>query len=333
MRKHFWIVYLLIALFLLVGCSAAATPSPSTRELSNQPSGAIIPGLPQAAPALKSAAGNSGTADSTTSSNSTNAPDRIVIKNAELKLVVKDPGASMDYITNLASKMGGYVVSSNLYKTTTSQGIEVPEATITIRVKAEQLNEAMTAIKGQVGNAQTDILIENVTGQDVTKEFTDLQSRLTNLQKTEAQLQEILASATKTEDVLAIYNQLTQIREQIEVIQGQINYYKESAALSSINITLVAKESVQPLQIGGWQPVGVARNALQTLVNTMQFLGTAVIWIAIFILPTLVIITIIIYICFLVLRLVWRGMRRLTRGNRPPPKPVVPPAAQPPEKS
>jgi hypothetical protein len=332
MKKHFWIGYLLIALFLLAACSAAATPAPSARELSsNQASGALPPGILQAAPAVKSVAGNSA-ADSTASSNAANAPDRIVIKNAELKLVVKDPGASMDYITNLASKMGGYVVSSNLFKTTTSQGIEVPEATITIRVKAEQLNDALTAIKGQVGNKQTDILIENVTGQDVTKEYTDLTSRLTNLKKTEAQLQEILGSATKTEDVLAIYNQLTQIREQIEVIQGQINYYKESAALSAINITLVAQESVQPLQIGGWQPVGVARNALQTLVNTMQFLGNAVIWIAIFVLPTLVIITIILYLCYLVLRLVWRGLRRLTRGNRPP-KPVIPPATQPPAQS
>ena len=340
MKKYLGISCFLMIMLLLAGCSAAATPSPSMEQFSNKSTGALppqapalaVPGSGTTGSGSTSAVGPGVVADSTASTTAATATDRIVIKNADLKLVVKDPAASMDFITNLATKMGGYVVSSNLYKTTTDKGIEVPEATITIRVTAGQLNDALTAIKGQVGNAQTDILSENVTGQDVTKEYTDLTSRVTNLQKAEAQLQEIMASATKTEDVLAVYNQLTQIREQIEVIKGQINYYKESAALSAINVTLVGKESVQPLQIGGWQPVGVARNAVQALINTMQFLGNAVIWFIIFVLPTLIVIGLIFFIAFLVLRVVWRGLRRLSRGKRQPPAVTPPsqPSGQPP---
>ena len=346
MKKYTGIVLILALLIALSACGAAANPSSPTNRLASQ-GGSGVMGVPSASgvtsfPAAQAPLDSQSKSQIVTGSESPASPaastaaqstDRIVIKNADLKLVVKDPAATMDFITNLAAKLNGYVVSSNLYKTTTNQGIEVPQATITIRVPADQLNGALTTIKGQVGDPQTDILSEDVNGQDVTKQYTDLQSQLTNLQKAETQLQEIMGSATKTEDVLAVYNQLVQIRQQIEVIQGQINYYKESAALSAINVTLVAQASVQPLQIGGWQPMGVARDAVQSLIKTMQFLGSAVIWIVLFLLPTLIVIGLILFIIFLVLRFFWRLARRASRGKRQPPQPLAPapPAEQTPK--
>ncbi len=325
MKKHFWIGLILAAALLLPACAAARTPAPSRSEanFSTGQGGAPVPpggasSAPIAAPALDAngpATVKSSLPDVTASGAA--ATDRIVINNADIKIVVKDPAASMDFITNLASKMNGWVVSSNLYKTTTDKGIEVPEATITIRVDSKQLDNAIQQIKVQVSNPQTDVLSETVTGQDVTKEYTDLNSRLTNLQKAEAQLQEIMASASKTEDVLAVYNQLTQIREQIEVIQGQINYYKESAAYSAISVTLTAQASVQPLQIGGWQPVGVARNALQSLISALQFLGSAAIWILLFLVPIAIVI-------FIPLWILWKLLRRFTRRKATPSAPVTP---------
>lgn len=337
MKKYFWIGLILVATLLLPACSASATPSLSHSEanfsttsqgIAPVPAGSGAGGgavsAPIAAPVLgvNSPASNTGSLPDMTASG-TAASDRIVINNADLKIVVKDPAASMDFITNLASKMNGWVVSSNLYKTTTDQGIQVPEATITIRVDAQQLDNAIKQIKAQVSNPQTDVLSETVTGQDVTKEYTDLNSRLTNLQKAEAQLQEIMASASKTEDVLTVYNQLTQIREQIEVIQGQINYYKESAAYSAISVTLTAQASVQPLQIGGWQPAGVARNALQSLISALQFLGSAAIWILLFLAPIAIVI-------FIPLWILWKLLRRFTRRKAVRPAAVVPtPPTQP----
>ena len=46
----------------------------------------------------------------------TSAQERLVIKNADLAIVVKDPRARMQQITDLAVEIGGYVVSSNLYQ-------------------------------------------------------------------------------------------------------------------------------------------------------------------------------------------------------------------------
>ncbi|MEN6481931.1 MAG: DUF4349 domain-containing protein, partial [Anaerolineaceae bacterium] len=145
------------------------------------------------------------------------APDRIVIRNADLSIVVDDPTVALDAIVRMAERMGGFVVNSNLYKTNTSSGNEVPEAYITIRVPAESLNAALAEIKNQTSDPSKDVLSENVSGQDVTKEYTDLNSRLKNLEDAETQLRRIMEEATKTEDVLNVFNQLTYYREQIEV--------------------------------------------------------------------------------------------------------------------
>ena len=233
--------------------------------------------------------------------------ERVVIKNASISIVVDDPAIAMDQITRMSESMGGFVVHSNLYKTYVENGIEVPAADITVRVPAEQLTAALDQIKSLVSNQETDIQNETVSGEDVTKDYTDLKSRLRNLEDAEAQLREIMASATKTEDVLSVFNRLTQVREEIEVLQGQINYYEESARLSSISVRVISKEAIKPLTIGGWEPVGVARDALQALINGLQFLADALIWILLFFAPILLIIFLPI---FFIVRMVIRYRRK-----------------------
>jgi len=230
--------------------------------------------------------------------------ERLVIKNASLTIVVDDPAASMDAIGRMAEEMGGFIVNAQLFQTRLESGAEVPQASITVRVPAERLNEALDRIHAE---SDRDPLDENITSQDVTSDYTDLQSRLRNLEATEAQLTEIMGSATKTEDVLAVYNRLVEVREQIEVIKGQIQYFERSAELSAISVELVANEAVQPLTIGGWQPVGVAKSAIQALINTLKFLADAAIMIVLYVLPTLIVILV---VFILPLSFAWRSWRR-----------------------
>jgi len=246
------------------------------------------------------------------------AAERIVIKDGNLDLVVVDPAASMERISALAEELGGFVVKANLYQERLQSGADVPRATITIRVLAEHMDEAMQRIRKESDRLP---LSETVNSQDVTRDYTDLQSRLRNLERTEAQLQEIMASATKTEDVLSVYNQLVSVREQIEVIKGQIKYYEESAALSAITVNLIANEAVKPLSIGGWQPGGVIKQAIQALINAVMYIFYAAIWVILFVLPVLLLIF---AIFILPIWLLVRFLRR-RRKNRPqPPAPAEP---------
>ena len=207
--------------------------------------------------------------------------ERLVIKNAELAIITIDPAQSMDEIGKMAESMEGFVVSSNLYQRTLNNGAKVPQANITIRVPVERLDEALEQIKA----AAVEVESENTSGQDVTQEYTDLQSQLRNLEAAEAQLTEIMEEATRTEDVLAIYNELVNKREQIEVIKGRIQYYEQAAALSKIDVNITADEAVQPIQVGGWQPSGVAKDAIEALIEALQFLANVGIWFILCVLP------------------------------------------------
>lgn len=244
--------------------------------------------------------------------------ERVVIRNVNLSLVVEDPAQSMEAISNLAEEMGGFVVNAQLYQSELESGVKVPRASITIRVPAERMKEALTTIKAE---SDRDPLSENVESQDVTREYTDLQSRLRNLEEAEAQLRDIMDEAFRTEDVLNVYNQLVQVREQIEVIKGQIQYYEQAAALSAITVELIPNEAAQPLTIGGWQPVGVAKSAIQALINTLKGLANFIIWLVIFVLPVVLVLFL---IFFLPLRWIFRKLRR-GRGERK--TPPTPPAA------
>jgi len=296
------VVLFLIALMFLVGCQSNQAASELVREESTVLGGS--------APA----------ADQSQKSDGFNAQEglgevpqqeRLVIKDGSLSIVVDDPVHSLEAISSMAEDLGGYVVRSNLSQVRTENGLEVPQANLTIRVPAERMDEALGLIKSGAGR----VLSEQVTGQDVTQEYTDLGSRLRNLENAEKELTRIMEAAEDTEDVLNVYNRLVDVQEQIEVIKGQMQYFERSAAMSSISITIQADEAVQPLQIGGWQPAGVAKRALQALINTMTFFGDAAIWIALYLLPVLLVLMIPVVVAWRVLRGILRR-RKARKANQ-----------------
>lgn len=267
LRKLFF-VWMLAAL-TLAACAPAATPAaPMAREAF----------ATEALPDEMQVGGFGGAAESPSAA----ASDRLVIKNANLTLIVKDTQESLQAITAMATGLGGFVVSSNTYQTRTDvQGNKVLQGTISFRVPAERFDEALA----QLRRMAVEVDSENITGEDVTAQYTDLESRLRNLEAAEAQLQEIMREARKTEDVLNVFNQLTSIRGQIEEVKGRMKYYRESAAMSLINVSLIPDALSQPIEIAGWRPEGVARDALQALVRALQGLATIAIWLVVFVLP------------------------------------------------
>lgn len=297
MKKNLGISFIIICVLMLAACSAFSSPA-QTKSSSAGNAARILSTMAPAA-ALRTTAGETISKNVVLTTDST---ERIVIKNASLSLAVADPTASLQAIARLAESMGGFVVSSNSYKTTNDDGIEHPTADISIRVPAEKLEDALQQIKAMVPDAKTDILNENISGQDITKEFTDTQSRLNNLKAAENQLVKIMESATKTEDVISVFHELTNVREQIEVLQGQLNYYKDAARLSAISVHLEAKEAIKPITTGGWQPGLEIQKALQSLVKGLTILVNLLIFVLIVLVPIGLIIGLPIYLIVKALR-------------------------------
>ena len=303
--------FILIVMFLLAACSPSmAVFEPSRDTFSG--------GAPMEAPAA--AAPDMAYAEESTNSaspgsvGSAAAVERLVIQNADLAIIVADVEGRMKEVSDLAEEMGGFVVSSSLYQSYTSNYVEVPEGQIVIRVPAEKLEDVLRAIKAGVIEVQS----ETRSGTDVTAEYVDLKSRLKNLEAAEAQLDEIMQQATETEDVVNVFNQLVYYREQIEVVKGQIKYYEEAAALSAVSVRIIAEETVQPLQIAGWEPQGVARDALQDLIDFFQGFVNFLIRFVIYTLPAWIMIAIPLYLVFIGGRALYRKLR----GDKPKEKPA-----------
>ena len=304
MKKNALFISLVIAVLLLSACAKSAIQSPSDEKLMYENDRSAM----QMPPSGEAAGAPEAPAPSTTTVGAGNAStlQQMIIMNANLEIAVDDPGAAMSDIQKMAADMGGFTVSSYIYKTYTSGGLEVPAATITVRVPAKMLNTALDQIKALTGDAAKYTLAENISGQDVTQEYTDLKSRLRNLEEANAKLSELYDSATKTEDALAIYQQKVQVTEQIEVLKGQIQYYEQASSKSAITVQIVAKETIAPVTIGKWQPAGVARDAVQSLINFGKGLVNFLIWLGILIIPVVVVIGLPIYLL----------VRWLVRRNR-----------------
>lgn len=314
MKRILFIILAVVAVFVLIG--VAFTSMASLRSASYSPSSTDFYGMGGGAPEVPRMdvpAAEAPVYDASTGTvgeeayNSAQQPaERLVIENADLAIVVEDPKAKMQEVNDLAREFGGFVVSSNLYQSYSPTGKEVPEATIVIRVPAERLDEALESIK----EGAIEIDYENRSGQDVTNIYVDLQAQLKAKQAAEAKLLEIMDEATRAEDVLAIYLQVQQVQTEIEQLKGQIKYYEESAALSSISVRLIAEAGTQAIEVGPWKPEGAAKEAIQDLIFFFQNFVEFLIRFVLYTLPALVMIAIPLYLLYLAGRAVYRRTRR-----------------------
>jgi len=274
MSKRTVLVIVIIAA-LLSACGARAASAPSPELMYSQPGGVVQESAaPMEMPSASADVAKTAVSGVVSAANATTS-DRLVIMNADLTIVVKDPQTKMDAISQMATSMGGFVVSMNLYQTYMQTGEIAPQGSISIRIPADKLDTAMSQIKADTVEVQN----ETRSGEDVTAQYTDLKSQLTNLELAEKELQAIMEEAknnpnsnttSKTQDVLAVYNQIVSVRGQIEQIKGQMQYYEQSSSYSLINVTLIAEKTIKPVEIGGWQPKGVALEAIQRLVNFLE---------------------------------------------------------------
>ena len=178
----------------------------------------------------------------------TNSPDiqRMIVRTSDMTMVVSDIATALDKITKLAEDSQGFVVSSNQWK---ENGTLL--GTITIRVPSGVFDSAMATLRVMAD----EVTSENTSAQDVTAEYVDLSSTLKNLQATEAQLLEIMKKAVTVDDILAVQNQLTNTRGQIESTQGRMNYLEQTSATSLITVSLTQSKLSVDLTAGNGRVV------------------------------------------------------------------------------
>lgn len=229
---------------------------------------------------------------------------RLIIRTADMAIVVADTEAVMKTIAQMVEENGGWVVSSSAYQYSET----AVSGDITVRVPAEGFASATEAVRGLALEVQH----ETTSGQDVTEEFVDLSSRLENLESTAARVRSFLDETKTVEEALSVNQELSRLEGEIAVIKGRMKFLSQSAAFSTISVHLTPDEADRPIEVAGWRPDGVAKDALESLISFLQFLVEATIWFVIFLLPVVIIIGIPIWLVVRYIRKRRRNKKQLT---------------------
>ena len=191
--------------------------------------------------------------------------DRMVIRTAQMSLEVTDMEQALSQVRQIAQQGGGIVSASN----TRVERVDDQERTIadlTIQVRGEGAEAALSALR-----ALGKVTSETSTSQDVTEEYVDLESNLRNLQASEAAVIRLMDRAQRIEDVVALQRELTNIRGQIERIQGRKRYLERRTDMATITLSmrLPAVESARPLG-GSWNPFALAARGWQASLAVLR---------------------------------------------------------------
>jgi hypothetical protein len=227
--------------------------------------------------------------------------ERMIIKNGEMRLLVEDTDIAIDQVTQIAADNGGYVLSSQAWSVGWGKS-----ASMMIAVQAENFDLVMRRLR----DISLEVLHESASGQDVSAEYVDLQSRLRNLESTRDRLRAFLEEAQTVQEALAVNQELANIEAQIEQVVGRMTYLSGRAAFSTINISLempapTPTPTLTPTPTptpAPWSLGPKFQQATETQVRTFHSLTEALTWIVIVPGPYLV-----------VLGLIGYGVWRLTR--------------------
>ncbi len=164
--------------------------------------------------------------------------DRKIILTATLSIETDEVSKRFEDVGNIAAANGGFVASSSFGTTDELQsedGASKPRqtASLTIRVPSENYQRAVVELRklGEVKDVDTG-------SNDVTEEYTDLESRLRGLRAVETQYMDFLTRAVTIDDVLTVQDRLNSVRVEMEQVQGRINLFANQTDLATITVHL-----------------------------------------------------------------------------------------------
>src|SRR5690625_6804027 len=101
---------------------------------------------------------------------------------------------------------------------------------MTVRIPEKHFQTFLTDTEEEAA----EVLSRNVSGQDVTEQYVDLESRLKSKHAVEERLLAFMEDAKKTEDLLKISKDLATVQEDIEVIVGKMKYLENQSEERSV---------------------------------------------------------------------------------------------------
>lgn len=199
---------------------------------------------------------------------------RLTIQNSDLSILVSNIKETALKISDYTLDNGGFMVNSSF-----SNPNDEGSGNITVRIPQRKFKEALVYFE----SISVKVIYENLNGEDVTDQYTDIKSRLITLYTTKTKFEEILNKATLIPDILNVQREIINLQMQIDDLKGQEMYLEKNSDLSKITIYLSTDElelPYQPKEV--WRAEVIFKRAVRSLIQNLREATTLIIWIVVY---------------------------------------------------
>ncbi len=202
-----------------------------------------------------------------------------LILNADLSLETQDFEKSAADIEKMTAEAGGYIESSGTYGDTGSRS-----ANYTLRVPQEKFEQ----FYAQLGE-NMHVVSRSRSSEDVTEQYTDIETRLATLQTKHERLLSLLEKADKMEDIISLENALADCEYEIDSLTGSKRHYDDLVGFSTFYINLREVQTLTATADGtgfGAQLTQAAKTGARGLADVVRgtILGVVMFWPAVILL-------------------------------------------------
>ncbi len=300
----FFIVFFILLfspLMLLISCSAAQDAVGDLAYSSKQMDAYDYEAMEDSAPEMDTRSQTEEGAPAGTETNRESQARR-VIQRAYMDILVDSVHDTVDEVEGITEKHHGMISDSYVRQ----DGEDKYRGFFLLRVPQDRFRVVLQDIEnlGEVTGRQ-------VSSEDVTMKYLDLQARINSYQAREKRYVEILDVAENVEEILSVEHELDRIREHLESLEAQFKHLHDQVSYSFVELTLIEeyipKDKIwtEPFHNFGNRLKSSLLHGLNIMLSIIAFLTTTVVFILPFALPVILFILLI------------RFMRDKKKSNKP----------------
>lgn len=209
-----------------------------------------------------------------------------IIRTGYLSLSVDSPADTADEITEVVEAAGGRIASRSDY---TPVDYGQPSSYLEARIPYEVLDATVASLQ-ELGDVQ-EVSLNTI---DVSLQKVDLDARIQVLEAAITRLNELLAEAASTSDLIAVESALSERQAELDSLQSQRDYLSDQTLFATLSVSLITPENATPADPDGFLD-GIVRgweSILGFFAGTIVWAGILVPWlglVAVVVLVTLVI--------------------------------------------
>ncbi len=171
--------------------------------------------------------------------------ERKLIKEGRIEFQTKDVEVTDKTVRAIAKECGAWISDDHCSRTDAKV-----EYNLTIRVPSDKYDSLANLLlkKAEIKKLNS----KSTSIQDVTEEYMDVETRLEIKKESEKKLTELLGKAKNLAEVLEIQKQLSEQREEIESVEGQMKYLANQVSYSTLQVSFYVKMPYSSRFLGGF---------------------------------------------------------------------------------